>query len=361
MKYASPKRYFSKYQNRLIEVLEETISSDQLILGQQVKRFENVFAEIHSMNYCIGVNSCTDALTMCLKAADIGAGDEVITTAITAPATIVSILNSGATPVIVDVEAPTYCISTSEVENAISSKTKAVVPVHLHGFPADMKSLVALCSTYRLKLIEDCAQASGALYENTYVGNFGEAAAFSFYPTKNLACLGDGGAVLTNDESISERVRCMRFYGFDDEGMISEPGLNSRMDELQAAFLNVLIVDLIERNESRNFYASRYHEHLLPYKQFLPPLIEGAVYHQFSLRVPRRDKFVQQLSEKGLDVGVHYRYCMQDHPAFQKYCRKLPLAQKVVNEFVSIPIQPEILDDDFEEIVSILLSCLKHQ
>lgn len=359
MKYASPKKYFSKFEKEFAEALQNVINSDYLILGKELELFENSFASIHQVKHCVGVNSCTDALTMCLLAAGIQPGDEVITTAITAPATVISILNTGAKPVIVDVASPTFCIGPTAIEAAINKKTKAVVPVHLHGFSADMERISFLCKKHQLILIEDCAQASGAKFKGKYVGNFGEAAAFSFYPTKNIGCLGDGGAVLTNNKDIFQKIRNMRFYGFEKHGKIIEPGFNSRMDELQAAFLNVMLPHFKSRNKKRIYYAHKYHEHLNKYKNILPPLMEGAVYHQFPIRVIEREKFIKQLSQSGISVGVHYPFTMKDHPAFRQYCREIPVAEKVVNEFVSIPIQPEILDDHFNEIIKILQKCLQ--
>lgn len=361
MKYASPKKYYFTFENELINSLKCVIDSDNLVLGKQLEQFEKSFASANESEYCIGINSCTDALMMCLIAAGIKQGDEVITSSITSPATIISIINAGAIPVIVDVEAPTYCISTKAIKAAINNKTKAIIPVHLHGFPADMDSIVQICEIHNLQLIEDCAQASGATYNGKFVGNFGIASAFSFYPTKNIGCLGDGGAVITNNKTISKKIKNLRFYGFEEDGKIRETGFNSRMDELQAAFLNVLLPSLKGRNKKRVFYAKKYHEVFEDYTPFLPPIIEGAVYHQFPLRVPNRMKFINNLESHDLQVGIHFPYTMKHHPAFQEYCLDLPIAEKVVNEFVSIPIQPEILDNNFNEISKIILKCLKEQ
>lgn len=360
-KYASPKKYFSNFETEFIESLKKVINSDNLILGKELERFEQSFTRENQSKYSIGVNSCTDALTMSLVAVGLKKGDEVITTAVTAPATIVAILNAGATPVIVDVEAPTFCISPAAIKAAITHKTKVVMPVHLHGFSADMEQIVQICETNNLLLIEDCAQACGATFKEKPVGNFGIASAFSFYPTKNIACLGDGGAVVTQDKAIAAKIRSLRFYGFEKDGKIHEPGFNSRMDELQAAFLNVLLPSLKERNNKRIFYAKKYHQIFERYERFLPPLIDGAVYHQFPLRLPNRAKFLNSLNSFGFQVGIHYPYTMKSHPAFKKYCANIPISEKVVNEFVSIPIQPEILENDFDKISNIILTCLKEQ
>lgn len=361
MKYTSPKKYYSGFEKELVHSLKTVIDSDNLILGKQLEQFEDSFARANHSKYCIGINSCTDALMMCLIASGIKQGDEVITTSITAPATIISIIHAGAIPVIVDVAAPTFCICTNAIQAAISTKTRAIVPVHLHGFPAEMEQIVRICKTNNLLLIEDCAQASGAIYKGEFVGNFGIASAFSFYPTKNIGCLGDGGAVITNNKLISKKIKSLRFYGFEEDGKIRDPGFNSRMDELQAAFLNVLLPDLDNRNNKRVSYAKKYHDIFGNYTHFLPPLIEGAVYHQFPLRVPNRKKFINKLNSYDLQVGIHYPYTMSHHPAFQKYCSNIKVAEKVVNEFVSIPIQPEILDNDFTKISNIILKCLKEQ
>jgi dTDP-4-amino-4,6-dideoxygalactose transaminase len=361
MKYCSPKEYFSQHEGDLLDALRAVIRSDNLVLGNELEKFEQAFSTYNGSSYSVGTNSCTDALMMGLLAAGINQGDEVITTALTAPATILSIINAGAVPVIVDVVAPTYCISPQAIAAAISQKTKAVIAVHLHGYVADMEPIIEICSAYDLTLLEDCAQASGAVYKGQKVGNFGAASAFSFYPTKNIACLGDGGVVVCNDEGIFLRVKSLRNYGFDVDGKIYQPGFNSRMDELQAAVLNVLLPSLQARNDSRIAFAKRYHDVFSDYSEFLPPIVDGAVYHQFSLRIPNRDKFIQDLACLGLQVAVHYPYTMNYHPAFQAYCKNIPIAEEAATLLVSLPIQPEILALNFDHIADTILKCLiKH-
>ena len=361
MKYSSPLKHLVKHEDELLNALKKVIHSDQLILGKEVASFEHAFAKFTKCNYALGVNSCTDALTISLIAAGIKKDDKVITTALTAPATVVAILNVGAIPIIVDVEDTTYCISPEAISRAIDDKTRAVLPVHLHGFSANMDAITAICKQHQLILIEDCAQACGTEYKGQKVGNFGIAGAYSFYPTKNIGCLGDGGAISTNDVSFLKKIKAMRNYGFNESGKIVAAGFNSRMDEIQAAFLNVIIKTLEERNNRRFSSAKKYHEALDLYSEFLPPLIPGSTYHQFCLRVPNRNKFIEQLDASGLTVGIHYPYTMKDHPAFEKYCQDIPKAETAAKELVSIPIQPEVLDNHFDQIVEIVAKCLKKQ
>ncbi|QSE97188.1 DegT/DnrJ/EryC1/StrS family aminotransferase [Fulvivirga lutea] len=355
--FANPSLRFQQFENRLNQSFSEVLNSGQLILGNQVEKFESNFSQYIGTNYCIGVNSCTDAITLSLKASNINSGDEVITTGLTAPATAIGIINSGATPVIVDIENNTHCIDINAIEDAISEKTKAIIPVHLHGFPADMPAIKEIAKNHNLIVIEDCAQAHGATINGQKVGSIGHFGVFSFYPTKNLGCPGDGGAISTNDVRAAEYIKTLRNYGIKDN-RITNTGLNSRLDEVQAAILGVLLPELNDHNATRRMYARKYIAELESMDITLPVSSEDAVYHQFVIKVKNRDRVRQQLLGMGIATGIHYDKSLKYHPALANYCKELPIAHKACNEMISLPIQPEILDNHFDEIISALKTVL---
>ncbi|MEM8893867.1 MAG: DegT/DnrJ/EryC1/StrS family aminotransferase [Bacteroidota bacterium] len=356
--YSNPKLKFDKYSKAFSEAMDRVIRQEQFILGKEVSQFEDAFANYLSAKHCIGVNSGTDAITIALDALDLSPGDEVITTALSAHGTVVAIERARLVPVIVDVVSPTHTIDPKEVEKAIGPKTKAILPVHLHGFPAALDELQKLCNQHNLHLVEDCAQAHGATYQGQKLGTFGELSTFSFYPTKNLGCMGDGGAVVTNRDEFKDRLLALRYYGLDNND-INKVGINSRLDEIQAAFLSIMLPHLDAHNAARFDYAQRYHQELSAFKEWLPPIIDGAVYHQFGIRVPNRDLFKQLMADKGIQLGEHYSFSMSNLSAFKSYCRATPVADQVSQKLVSLPIQPEILDDHFAFVVEIAHSCLK--
>ncbi len=356
--YANPALRFQAFESELVAALRKVLASDQLILGEEVQTFETSFAQYLSVAHCVGVNSGTDALILALEACGLQKGDEVIAPALTAHGTLVAILRAGLTPVIVDVKSPTLCIDPVAIEKAITPKTKAVLPVHLHGYPAQMAEIESICDAHDLLLIEDCAQAHGSTIGGQMVGSFGDVAAFSFYPTKNLGCLGDGGAVVTSSHSISEKLKALRWYGIEPDGDIQKVGINSRLDELQAGILNELLPHLSDYNKRRADYARHYHEALEAFDEYLPPIVEGSVYHQFALRVPHRDLFMHRMLEKGIQLGHHYPFTMKDLTAFREYCHDVPVATKAAAQLISLPIQPEILDMHFDFVVDSVRACL---
>ncbi|MEQ8928089.1 MAG: DegT/DnrJ/EryC1/StrS family aminotransferase [Fulvivirga sp.] len=342
---------FQKLESRLNKSLSEVVKSGQFILGNQVEKFEREFSKYIGTQHCVAVNSCTDAITLCLKALSINPGDEVITTGLTAPATAIGIINSGATPVIVDIEDRTHCIDIKAIEAGITKNTKAIIPVHLHGFAADMSAIMEIAEKYNLIVIEDCAQAHGATINEKKVGSIGHFGVFSFYPTKNLGCPGDGGAITTNSSEWAAKLTSLRNYGFD-ENEITVAGINSRLDELQAAILSELLPHLDEYNTKRRMYAQRYIGALQQLDIELPVYSKDAVYHQFVIKVNNRNIVRKKLLERRVATGVHYDKTLADHPALAEYCKELKNAHEAANSMISLPIQPEILDQHFEQIVT---------
>jgi dTDP-3-amino-3,4,6-trideoxy-alpha-D-glucose transaminase len=356
---ADPRLRFDVFRKAILAASDRVLDSGSYILGEEVKNFEKAFAAYIGTSYCIAVNSGTDAISLSLLAIGVKPNDEVITTSVTAPATVCAILNIGATPVIVDVASPTYCISPEAVKVAITNKSKAIVPVHLHGYAASLQELEQLAQKYSLHIIEDCAQSHGARYQGKKLGSIGICGTFSFYPTKNLGCMGDGGAIITDDPVIAKKLFAFRNYGINKDGLIISNGMNSRMDELQAAILNVQLSDLDNYNKRRVFYAKAYNVRLKEYSANLPPIIDGSVYHQYPIRVENRDEFRIKLLKSGVATNIHYAHTMKHHPQFEKYCKNIPVAEYVADQFVSLPIQPEILDVHFEEVVNVVLQVLK--
>ena len=358
---ADPRLRFNKFEDELLKASQKFLRQGSYILGEAVQKFEKSFAAYIGTKYAVAVNSGTDALFLGLLAAGIKPEDEVITTSVSAPATVVAILRAGAVPVVVDVEGPACCLSPTQAERAITAKTKVILPVHLHGYAANMNKLCALARKYDLSVLEDCAQAQGADYGGARLGTLGKCAAFSFYPTKNLGCLGDGGAVTTDDPKLAEKLFALRHYGMDRHGRVTRIGANSRLDELQAAFLNILLPHLDDYNKKRVIYAHAYNDHFTEFSEVLPPIVPGSVYHQYAIRVENRDAFRQKLMDRGIATNIHYPYTMNDHSALSPYCHKVPQAEKCVGKFVSLPIQPEILDQHFEKIIQAVTQCLKAQ
>jgi len=329
------------------------MESGWYILGEEVTAFEKEFAEYCDVKYCIGVGNGLDALHLTLRAMDIGAGDEVIVPANTYIATWLAVSYAGATPVPVEPDETTYNIDSTRIEAAITKNTKAIMPVHLYGQPADMDPILEIAARYRLKVIEDAAQAHGARYKGKRVGGLGNAAGFSFYPGKNLGALGDGGAVTTNDPIIAARVRQLSNYGSQIKYSHDVKGFNSRLDELQAAFLRVKLRYLDEWNERRLELVECYRRCLAGTKVLFPEIPVGfeSVFHLFVIRIINRDMLQAGLKEAGIETLIHYPTpphkqgaykCVQGH--------SLPIAERMSREVLSLPMGPHLSCDEVQEV-----------
>jgi dTDP-3-amino-3,4,6-trideoxy-alpha-D-glucose transaminase len=344
---AAPPRRIARFRSEVDAAIATVLDGTGYVLGSAVESFERAFAAYAGLRHCIGVGSGTDALALALRAMGVRPGDEVITAALTFTATAQAILHCGAIPRFVDVDLATRCIDPVGVSGALSPRTTAIVPVHLHGYPADMTALMAIAERHGLIVVEDCAQAHGATLQGRRIGSFGHAAAFSFYPTKNLGCIGDGGAVLTNDPAIAARLRSLRNYGFEDATRISASiGFNSRLDEVQAAVLLALLSHLDAANAERRAIAARYRSLLNAPQLGLPPDAAGFVYHQFAITHPRRDALMRVLAQRGIMTAVHYAPGLHRHPAFADYVSgPLPVTDALSSTLLSLPIQPEVATD----------------
>lgn len=339
-----------KYLPEFVLKLDKVLKTESLILGKSVQNFENDFAKYCNVNYCIGVGNGLDALTLALKAFDFPENAEIIVPSNTYIATVLAIVNNGLIPVFVEPDFETFNINPNLIEEKISEKTKAILLVHLYGQVCEMKPIWEISEKYDLKIIEDCAQAHGAKYENLYTGNLGDIAAFSFYPTKNLGALGDSGAITTNDLLLAEKVKALRNYGSIIKYNNIYKGINSRLDTLQAAFLQVKLKQLDTGNTKRKSIAAKYLQEIKNPKVILPKKPEKSeqhVWHLFVIRVESRENFRKYLLDNGIQTEIHYPIAPHKQQALKEYNHfSFPISEKIHNEVVSIPNFPELTEDE---------------
>jgi len=335
--------------------IQRVLERADFVRGQALGRFEAAFARAMGASRCVGVASGTDALVLALEAGGVGAGHEVITAANTFAATAEAAVLVGATPVLVDVRDDTLNLDPEAVEAALTPATRAIIPVHLHGHPADMPPLLALARARGVLVIEDAAQAHGAtLPDGRRVGTLGDMACFSFFPSKNLGACGDGGAVLTSSEALATRVRMLRDHGRDAHKGHQIVGRCSRLDTLQAAILEVKLPHLPAWNEARRALARRYAEHLGGVDGLrLPPCPRGAVFHHYTVRTPRRDALKAALARQGIAAGLHYQRSLPREPAFAPYRRaETPVADRSCDEVLSLPLFPEMTWQEQDRVLA---------
>ena len=327
------------------------------ILGDELAAFEAEFAAACGARFAVGVGNGTEALHLALRALGVGSGDEVITVAHTFIATALAISWAGARPIFVEVDPDTYTIDVERAAAAISPRTKAIMPVHLYGQPADMSGLMELAQAHGLEVLEDCAQAHGARYGGRMVGMFGSIGSFSFYPGKNLGAYGDGGALVTNDPALDERLRLLRNYGQSTKYYHVVQGYNSRLDELQAAVLRVKLGYLAAWNERRRQLAARYDALLSGTELTLPRVAPGRehVYHLYVVRSPRREPLQRHLKERGIGTLIHYPTPVHLQPAYAEAGLArgaLPLSERIAGEVLSLPLYPEMSEAQQDAVVA---------
>jgi dTDP-4-amino-4,6-dideoxygalactose transaminase len=334
--------------------IDRVVSRGWFVLGPEVEAFEHEFASACGARRAVGVGNGTDALALVLRALDIGGGDEVIVPAMTAGYTALAVLMTGARPVFADVDADTLTLDPAACEAAITSRTAAIVPVHLYGQAADLPALRLITNRHGVALIEDCCQAHLATSKGIPVGTFGTASAFSFYPTKNLGALGDGGAVVTGDDTLAERIRRLRHGGQSHRYRHDEAGVNSRLDELQAAVLRAKLPLLSGWTARRRALAGLYRRQLdgLPV-QAVPQRDDGHVYHLFPVRSATRDELQQHLRGAGIETLIHYPVALTRQPAFTRYVTgTCPVAERAAAELLSLPLHPALADEDVEQVAT---------
>jgi len=340
--------------------IARVVDSSSFILGREVAAFESEFAAYCGTDHCIGVGSGTDALQIALLACGVASGDEVVVPAHTFGAAAFAASLIGAVPVFVDIESTTYTLDATRVEEALTERTRAIIPVHLYGQCADTESLLDLARDRGIVVIEDAAQAHGAELSGRRAGSLGDIACFSFYPTKNLGCLGDGGAVTTNDANLAERVRRLRDYGRIDRYRHTTLGLNSRLDELQAAVLRVKLPYLDTWNDARRRTGRRYNE-LLSGAVVTPATGDRRthVYHLYVVRSPFRDRLAETLCEHGVGTEVHYPVPLHRQPLYERLpsrSHNLDVSDAVASEVLSLPMFPTIADAQLTYVAAIIRS-----
>lgn len=362
-----PKANYLAHKTEIVQAIQRVLDSGWYILGQETKAFEQEFADYIGVSHALGVGNGTDALEIALRACGIGAGDAVFTVSHTAVATVAAIELTGAMPVLVDIDPVTFTLDPGCLEDALQRYTaagtpKAVVPVHLYGHPADMPALLEIAQRYGLYVIEDCAQAHGARIDGRHVGSWGDLAAFSFYPTKNLGALGDGGMIVTNQMSLAEKVNLLRQYGWRQRYISDIPGTNSRLDELQAAVLRVKLRHLDTENTQRRNIAGIYDQVLAKSSLVLPtPSPESEhVYHQYVVRSSQRDKLQTLLRECGIGTLIHYPQPVHRQPAYVHLARhsdKLWNSEQAATEVLSLPMYPELTREQATRIANAIIEC----
>ena len=343
-------------ETEMVEKFTEVYRKNQFITGEECAAFEKDFAQYCGVDYCVGCGNGLDAIYLILKAYGIGTGDEVIVPSNTFIATALAVSYTGATPIFVEPTLEFYNIDVTRIEEKISSKTKAIIAVHLYGQPADMKEINEFAKKYQIKVIEDAAQAHGAMYGGKRTGNLGDAAAFSMYPGKNLGALGDGGAIVTNDKELAEKVRMLGNYGSDYKYHHVYQGNNSRLDEVQAAMLRIKLRYLDEWNQDRRRIAARYSSEIQNENVILPSIREGVehVFHVYAVRSRRREGLEKYLQKNGIGTNKHYPIPMHLQPAYAdlKIAKeKLPIAEEISKTELSIPMYYGMSEQDITEVI----------
>lgn len=357
-----------RFRTEIDKSIGRVLDSGWYILGKENELFEQNFAQYCGTKYAIGVANGLDALRLIIKAYGFGEGDEIIVPANTYIASILAITDNGCTPILVEPDINTYNINPELIEEKITPKTKAIMVVHLYGQAVEMNKIYNLAQKYNLKIIEDSAQAHGAIYKEKRAGNLGDASGFSFYPGKNLGCLGDGGAITTNDEELANKIRALRNYGSHVKYQHLYKGLNSRLDEIQAAVLNVKLKYLDEDNEKRRKIAKLYRDNIKNPLITLPQVRHceaqpkqsqvnqnqelSHVWHIFAVRTPQRDNFQKYLKDNGIETLIHYPTAPHKQEAYKKWNNlSLPITEKIHQEIISLPISPVMNKDEVQRVV----------
>jgi len=359
---ADPRAGYLMQRTAIDAALTRVFEGGVYILGREVEMFEAAFADYIGVRHAIGVGSGTDAIELALRASNIGAGDLVFTVSHTAVATVAAIERAGATAVLVDVEPGTYTMAPHELSRALRmtrpGRPAAVLPVHIYGQPAELSELAEIARVHDLRLIEDCAQSHGALYCGEPTGSFGDVACFSFYPTKNLGALGDGGMVVTSDPALAVALREIREYGWRDRYVSARIGINSRLDAIQAAILGVKLRTLTADNARRQTIAARYDAGLAGLPLALPVRRPNAthVFHQYVIRLAERDALRNRLRASGVGTGIHYPVPVHRQPAYSGRLTCGPsglgVTERAASQILSLPIYPQLMDEAVDRVIA---------
>lgn len=355
------KLHYQHYKTDIDQAVSRVLASGHYILGPELEAFEQQFAAIHGQGYAIGCASGTEAIYLALAACDVGFGDNVIVVAHTAVPTISAISMTGAMPVFVDIDPTTYLMDVNQIENLITGRTKAIIPVHLYGQMVDMEPLLKLAAKHRLHVIEDVAQATGATYKGAIAGTLGDFGAFSFYPSKNIGAFGDGGAVYTKSKDRAEKLTMLRNYGQSKRYHHDVIGINSRFDEIQAALMQCRLPYLKEWNNRRKRIAMHYTEGLADLSDVLKvPVTRGEnehVFHLYVIQIEEREELQSYLLDKGIQALIHYpiNAHLQKAYAYLGYKKgTLPISEHIADRILSLPMYPELTDQQTDYVISVI-------
>jgi dTDP-4-amino-4,6-dideoxygalactose transaminase len=359
---ADPRASYLVHRTAIDAALTRVFEGGVYILGREVEMFEAAFADYIGVSHAVGVGNGTDAIELALRASNIGSGDLVFTVSHTAVATVAAIERAGATAVLVDVEPGTYTMAPHELSRALRmtrrGRPAAVLPVHIYGQPAELSELAEIARVHDLRLIEDCAQSHGAFYCGEPTGSFGDVACFSFYPTKNLGALGDGGMVVTSDPTLAVALREIREYGWRDRYVSARIGINSRLDAIQAAILGVKLGTLTDDNARRQTIAARYDAGLAGLPLALPVRRPNAthVFHQYVIRLAERDALRNRLRASGIGTGIHYPVPVHRQPAYSGRLTCGPsglgVTERAASQILSLPIYPQLVDEAVDRVIA---------
>ena len=350
---------YQELREEVLAAIDDALSGMQLNLGPNVQALEQEWAQYCQVAHAVGVANGTEALHLILRGLGVGPGDEVITVSFTFIATLEAIIHVGATPVLVDIDPATFCMDPGRVAEKLTPRTKALLPVHLYGHPADMDRINQLARAKGLLVVEDAAQAHGARYRGRRVGGLGDGATFSFYPSKNLAAYGEGGMITTDDEGLAGDLRELRVHGSRERFVHRVIGYNSRLHELQAAVLRIKLRHLDEWNERRRQHAARYAELLSDLDVTVPTEQPWAyhVYHLYTIRSPRRDEIAAALEAAGIGYALHYRSPTHQQEALAAYGfdpAELPETERAAREVISLPMYPELTDQQIQRVCEVV-------
>ncbi len=354
------KSEYKLLQHEIENAIQKVMERSEFILGKVLEEFESNFAKFIGTNYAVGVASGTDALFLALQALNLEKGTEVITPSFTFIATVLAIVNAGLKPLLVDISEENYCIDIEQLEKRITKKTKVIMPVHLYGYPCIMDKILEICKERNIYLIEDACQAHGSKYKNKRVGSFGTMAAFSFYPAKNLGCYGDGGIITTDDFKLVENLKYLRNYGQTSKYEHTYFGINSRLDTIQAAILNVKLKYLDEWNRKRREKAAYYRQLLKNLPIVLPPEDTADTYqnyHLFVIRAKKRDVLYEHLRQNNVGAIIHYPTPIHLQPSFKSLFNneRYPVSETISKEVLSLPLNPFITNDKIEYICKLVI------
>jgi dTDP-4-amino-4,6-dideoxygalactose transaminase len=359
--FANPSAQYLSHKEDIDSAIHRVLNSNQFILGDEVRLLEQKFAEYIGTSHSIGVANGTDAIELTLKGLQIGEGDEVITVSHTAVASVAAIENAGAIPVLVDIEPDYYTLDPKKINEVLTSKTKAILLVHIYGQPADLNAIGEICKKNNLLLIEDVSQAHGATFNGKRLGSFGDAACFSCYPTKNLGAMGDAGLITTNNAELARKIRLLREYGWEKRYESCVKGRNSRLDELQAAILSIKLVFLDEDNKKRNLIAAQYLKSLEPSIVKLPKVREfcSNVFHIFPVQSGSRSRLIEHLNRYEIYPGIHYPTPIHMQEAYKnrvKTSKDMSVTESLSNQVLSLPIYPELDSKSVSNVIDVINS-----